>query len=55
MNEKMHLAFIEIEQKLMSGENISKEDMKFYKSFLSAKKGTNAGNAGKRKIEKTGK
>lgn len=55
MNDKIESAFICIEQKLMSGEILSKEDMRFYKSFLAAKKGTNAGNSGKRKIVKTGK
>jgi hypothetical protein len=55
MPAAIDVAFCLIEQRLMSGEQLSKEDMKFYKSYSAAQKGTNAGNAGKRQPIKTGR
>lgn len=55
LNEKMELDFQTIHQRILDSQPVGKEDKRFYDSYLAAKKGTNAGNAGKRKVVKTGK
>jgi len=53
--ERMKQTFETIEKQIMAGDEVNRTDRAFYSSYLASIKGTNAGNAGKRKQTRTGK
>ena len=55
IEEQMKADFEHIESRIMNALYVNISDRKFYQSYLASIKNTNAGNAGRRKLVKTGK